>query len=67
MPDNRCFRIDELDIEELREQSRAQRLIDSFSKWVQTFAPHVDDVVAQIENAFADTKLGNGIGLFEAN
>ena len=67
MPDDRCFRVDERDIDELRDQTRDQLLIDSFSKWVQTFAPRVDDVVAQIEDAFANTKLGNGIGLFEAN
>jgi len=67
MPDDRCFRIDDLDVEDLRDQTRDQRLIDSFSKWVQNFAPRVDDVVAQIEEAFGDTQLGTGIGLFEAN
>lgn len=66
-PDDRWFRIDELDVDELRNQSRDQRLIDLFSNWVQNFAPHVDAVVTQIEDAFADTRLGNGIGLFEAN
>lgn len=67
MPDDRCFRIDEFDVDELRDQSRDERLIDSFLNWVQNFAPHVDVVVAQIEDAFADTELGDGIGLLEAN
>lgn len=67
MPDDRCFRIDDLDVDELRDQTRDQCLIDAFSNWVQNFAPRVDDVVAQIEGAFADTQLGDGIGLFEAN
>jgi hypothetical protein len=67
MPYDRCFRVDELDIDELRDQTRDQGLIDSLMKWVQTFAPRVDDIVAQIKDAFANTKLGNGIGLFEAN
>jgi hypothetical protein len=66
MPDDRSFRIDELDVDELRDQTRDQRLINAFSSWVQNFAPRVDDVVTQIEDAFADTQLGDGIGLFEA-
>jgi hypothetical protein len=67
MPDDRCFRIDELYVDELRDQTRNQALIDSLTHWVQAFAPHVDVVVAKIEGAFANTKLDNGIGLFEAN
>lgn len=66
MPDDRCFRIDDLDIDELRDQTRDQRLIDAFSNWVRNFSPRVDGVVAQIEDAFGDTQLGDGIGLFEA-
>ena len=67
MPDDRCFRVDELDVDELRDQTRNQILINSFAHWVATFAPRVDDVIAKIECAFANTKLDNGIGLFEAN
>ena len=67
MPDDRCFRIDELDIDELRDQTRDQGLIDALTNWVHRFAPRLDDVVAQLEDAFANTKLGHGIGLFEAN
>ena len=67
MPDDRCFRVNELDVDELRDHTRDQGQIDSFKHWVQTFAPRVDDVVAQIEAAFTNTQLGNGIGLFEAN
>jgi hypothetical protein len=67
MPGDRSFRIDELDVDELRDQTRDQRLIEAFASWVQNFAPRVDDVVTQIEDAFIDMQLGDGIGLFEAN
>lgn len=67
MPDDRSFRVDETDVDELRDQTRNQRLIESFAHWVRVFAPRVDDVIAQIEDAFAGTQLGEGIGLFEAN
>ncbi len=67
MPDDRCFRIDDLDLDELRAHTRDQKLIEAFSNWIRHFAPLVDNVVSQITTAFADTKLGDGIGLFEAN
>lgn len=64
---DRCFRIDELYLDELRDRTRDQTLIETFSNWIRNFAPHVDEVIAKISAAFADTKLGNGVGLFEAN
>ncbi len=67
MPDDRCFRIDDLDVDELRDQTRNQQLIDAFSQWVEHFAPKVDEVVSEISIAFANTKLDDGIGLFQAN
>ncbi len=67
MPDNRCFRIDKLDVEQLRDQTRDQRLVDAFSFWVQHFAPKVDDVITEITTAFANTRLGDGIGLYQAS
>ena len=67
MTDNRCFRIDELDLDELRDRTRDQSLIEAFSNWVRIFAPQVDDVIAMISVAFAGICLGDGIGLFEAN
>ncbi len=67
MPDDRCFRIDDLDVEELRDHTRDQRLIDAFSHWVERFASRVDDVISEISAAFADTQLDDGIGLFQAN
>ena len=67
MTDNRSFRIDVDDLDELRDQTRDQKLIDSFSNWIQNFAPRVDEVVSRIAIAFSETKLGDGIGLFEAN
>lgn len=67
MPDDRCFRVDERDLEDLRAQCRDQQLIDSFAHWIQHFAPRVDDVIAEISTAFAETRLGDGIGLFQAS
>lgn len=74
MTDDRCFRISESDLAEWRdrwrdraEDPRYQRLWDSLAKWIRYSAPLVDRVIAQIEEAFADTRLDNGIGLFEAN
>lgn len=66
MSDHRCFRVSEVDLEELRNETQDQRWLDSLSNWIRRFAPRVDEVVLQIANAFADTKLGDGIGLFEA-
>ena len=67
MTDDRCFRIDELDLDELRNHTRDQALIDSFANWIRNCAPQVDAVIAQLSSAFADTTLGDGIGLLEAN
>lgn len=67
MPDNRCFRIDELDLDELRNQRPDKKLIDSFSTWIQKYARKVDDVVSEITAAFDDIRLDEGTGLFEAN
>ena len=69
MFDDRCFRISDSDLDEWCDQAedpRYHRLVDSFSNWIRNFAPLVDRVVAQIVDAFADTQLGIGIGLFEA-
>jgi hypothetical protein len=66
MADDRCFRIDDLDVEELRDHTRDQQLIDAFSNWVERFAPRVDEVISEISAAFADTRLDDGIGLFQA-
>ena len=67
MRDDRNFRIDGLDLDELREQTRDQKLIDGFSYWIQNFASEVDGVVSRLTSAFSNTRLGDGIGLFEAN
>lgn len=67
MTDDRCFRIDELDLDELRAHTRDQALIDTFANWVRDCAPQIDEVIAQLSSAFVGTKLGDGIGLFEAN
>ncbi len=61
----RCFRLDELDVEELRDHTRDQRQIDALSHWVKHFASRVDDVILEISEAFADTQLNGGIGLFQ--
>jgi hypothetical protein len=66
MADDRCFRIDDLDLEDLRDHTRDQQLIDAFSNWVERFAPSVDEVISEITAAFADMQLDDGIGLFQA-
>ncbi len=64
MQEDRCFRITERNVKEL--DGHCQRLIDAMSNWVEHFAPQVDDVIAEISTAFAETRLGDGIGLFQA-
>lgn len=66
MADDRSFRIDDRDVEELRDRTRDQQLINAFSNWVERFAPRVDEVIFEISDAFADTRLEEGIGLFQA-
>ncbi len=66
MPDNRCFRVDEFDIEELRDRRCDNDTIQAYENWVRDFSPRVDDVVSQLTDAFAGTELGAGIGLWEA-
>lgn len=67
MSDDCCFRIGELDLDELRRQIRDEKLIASFSNWIQFSAPQIDGVISRIAAAFSSVKLGDGIGLFEAN
>lgn len=67
MPDSRCFRIDEDDIDDLRERTRDQSLIDAYADWARHFAPQLDSVLTKITDAFANSTLGDGVGLFEAN
>lgn len=66
MPDDRCFRIDALDVQELRDSTEDQRLIAATSRWVEHFAPKIDEVISEISRAFAGTRLDDGIGLFQA-
>lgn len=66
MHDERCFRIDDRDLEELRGHTRDQQLISAFALWVERFAPRVDDVILEISAAFGDMQLDYGIGLFQA-
>ncbi len=66
MIDDRCFRITDDDIDDLRDQTRDQQLIDAYARWVNFFALRVDEVIDQICYAFSGITLGEGIGLFEA-
>lgn len=66
MPDNRCFRIDELDIDELRDRRCDPDTIRAYEEWVRVFAPSVDDVVSKLTAAFTATTLDDGLGLWES-
>ncbi len=66
MIDDRCFRITDDDIDDLRDQTRDQQLIDAYARWVNSLALRVDEVIDQICYAFSGITLGEGIGLFEA-
>jgi hypothetical protein len=74
MPDERCFRITEDDIDEIRDRivdprltDDFARMIDAYARWVKIFSPRIDEIIDQITVAFAGVELGDGIGLFEAN
>lgn len=66
MEHNRVFRITEDDIDDLRDHTRDQSLIDAYSAWVNR-GDELDSLIHQIEHAFAGLTLGDGIGLLEAN
>ena len=61
-----AFRITKDDIENLRDHTRDQSLIDAFSRWLNR-GDQLDSLIHQIENAFASLSLGDGTGLLEAN
>ena len=65
MKNSPVFRIAEQDIEDLRMHVRDQSLIDAYSEWV-TRGDELDSLIAEVENAFAGTLLGDGTGLLEA-
>ena len=66
MPDDRCFRLTEEDVDDLRDEKIDQLLIEAYARWVDCFALRVDEVIDQIRYAFSGITLGEGIGLFEA-
>lgn len=66
MQDDRCFRIGEVDVEELRDRRYDASTIHAYETWVRDFSPQVDDVIAQLTDAFMGTELDAGTGLWEA-
>lgn len=67
MTTNRCFRMNERDLDELRDRLRDEELIDALESWIRNYAHRIDEVISQISAAFGGTQLGEGVGLFEAN
>ena len=61
-----AFRITEDDVDDLREHTRDQSIIDAYAKWVSK-SEEVDTLIRNIENAFTGLPLGDGTGLLEAN
>ncbi len=66
MSDDRCFRIDELDVEELRDRRFDTDTIHAYENWIRDFAPSVDDIISRLTAAFADFELDDGLGLWES-
>lgn len=66
MSNDRCFRIDEFDIEELRDSRCDLATIHAYETWVQEYVPQLDDVIAAVSAAFSEVTLGDGVGLWEA-
>lgn len=67
MADDRCFRIDELDLDEIRDRTRDRNLIDAYSNWIRNFAPLVDEVIDQVSAAFADTRREDALNTGNQN
>src|SRR5262245_35284692 len=66
MEHNRVFRITEDDIDDLRDRTRDQALIDAYAKWVSK-ADQLDPLIREIEAAFEGLALADGTGLLEAS
>ena len=60
------FNIDAEFIEQLKDDGYDLWTISQWENWLQQL-PQMPDVVKQIDNAFDDVKLGDGIGIYEAN
>ena len=59
------FRPTEDQIEDLRDHTRDESLIDAYAEWVDR-ADELDFLIRKIESAFADMPLGDGTGLLES-
>lgn len=66
MFDQRFFRINDDDVDVLRDLEFYQEVIDAYARWVQIFSPRIDGIIDQITAAFAGVELGDGVGLLEA-
>lgn len=65
MEHNRVFRINDQDIEELRDRVGDPALIDAYANWVVK-AEQLDSLIRKINDAFTGLSLGDGTGLLEA-
>ncbi len=59
------FRITQADIDEMRSSQYDRSVIADAKAWL-AFTNRADELVAKIEDAFAEVRLGDGIGLLEA-
>lgn len=66
MAELRRFRLEEVDVEILKDHCRDAELLHAYETWVEEYAPKLDDLVSRIAVAFRDNELGDGTGLFEA-
>ena len=65
MSDDRCFRIDEEDIEDFRDQRMPEYWVDSCRNWL-SLLPKLNEAIDELTTAFANVRLGEGTGLHEA-
>lgn len=65
MSEDRNFRIDEFDIEELIDRRYSVELVNAARDWLPRIA-ELDAAIEELKAAFGQTTLGDGIGLYEA-
>lgn len=66
MADDRRFRIDELDIEEMRDRREDEWYLCELTNWLSE-TPALDKAIDELKAAFVGMKLGHGTGLREAH
>ena len=61
-----CFRINEIDLEIMRDTCRDQNTLLQYENWIEIWSPLLHQTQLEIRSAFEDTELGDGTGLWEA-